>query len=224
MMSQVSAPTRTQTVPEARRHLSSTWRDPRLAIGIVLVAASVLLGATLLGDADDTVAVWAAKADLGAGTVLTTGDLVRREVGFSDSADADRYLPAASPIGADRTLTRDVGAGELLPRAALSGVGGTEPLVEVPIAAAADAIPSTVGVGSTVDVWVTPRSAQGEPAGDSALVFDDVTVVAAPRSGTALGPSATRQLIIGVPGDSEDDLPKALGQTAAGEILVTKQG
>ena len=219
----MSAPTRTQTVPEARRHLSSTWRDPRLAIGIVLVAASVLLGATLLGDADDTVAVWAAKDDLGAGTVLTTSDLVRREVSFSDSADANRYVPAASAIGADQTLTRDVGAGELLPRAALGGAG-TEPLVEVPIAATADAIPSTVGVGSTVDVWVTPRSAQGEPAGDSLLVFDDVTVVAAPRSGTALGPSATRQLIIGVPGGSEDDLSKVLGQTAAGEILVTKQG
>ena len=47
----------------------------------------------------------------------------------------------------------------------------------------------------------------------------------APSSGSAgWGPSATRQLIIGVPDDTEDDLSKVLGQTASGEILVTKQG
>jgi hypothetical protein len=223
MMSQVSAQTRTQIVPDARRHTSSTWRDPRLVIGVILVAASVLLGAKLLGDADDTVSVWAAKHDLGAGTVLTARDLVRREVSFPASADADRYVSASSAVARDSTLTRDVGAGELLPRAAMTD-RGTGALVEVPISAAAEAIPATVSVGSTVDVWVTPRTAQGEPAGDSVLVLDDVSVVASPRSGTALGPSAVRQLIIGVPDDGGVDLAKVLGQTAAGKVLVTKQG
>ena len=36
------------------------WRDPRLWIGVVLVAASVVAGARLLAAADDTVQVWAA--------------------------------------------------------------------------------------------------------------------------------------------------------------------
>ena len=41
------------------------WRDPRLWIGIAIVAVSVVAGARLLAAADDSVTVWAAAADLG---------------------------------------------------------------------------------------------------------------------------------------------------------------
>ena len=34
------------------------WRDPRLAVGLVLVAAATVAGARLLATSDDTVAVW----------------------------------------------------------------------------------------------------------------------------------------------------------------------
>ena len=44
--------------PAVRRLRSSRWRDPRLAVGVVLVAASVVVGARVLAAADDTVAVW----------------------------------------------------------------------------------------------------------------------------------------------------------------------
>ena len=43
------------------------WRDPRLWIGVAIVAASVVVGALVLGTSDDTVAVWAAADTLGAG-------------------------------------------------------------------------------------------------------------------------------------------------------------
>ena len=46
-------------VPAALRGQRPAWRDPRLWIGIVLVAASVVVGARVLAAADDTVQVWA---------------------------------------------------------------------------------------------------------------------------------------------------------------------
>src|SRR3954463_4573862 len=44
--------------PPATRLSARRWRDPRVVVGVGLVALSVLLGTTLLGAADDTVAVW----------------------------------------------------------------------------------------------------------------------------------------------------------------------
>ena len=61
----MTAPERTgRAVPRATRSRPPGWRNPRLLLGIVLVAGSVVLGARLLAAADDTVAVWAVSADL----------------------------------------------------------------------------------------------------------------------------------------------------------------
>ena len=38
------------------------WRDPRLWIGVAIVAVSVVVGSRLLAAADDSVAVWALPA------------------------------------------------------------------------------------------------------------------------------------------------------------------
>ena len=104
--------------PAARRSAAATWRDPRLVVGLVIVAVSVLLGVRFVGGADDTVSVWTLRTDLPRGATLGSGDLAASDVRFADAAEADRYLSAESPLPRDATLLRDVGAGELLPRAA----------------------------------------------------------------------------------------------------------
>ena len=81
-------------VPPALRGHRSGWRDPRLWIGVVLVAASVVVGARVLAAADDTVQVWAAAADLGAGQRVDADDLVAQRVRF---ADDDGAATATSP-------------------------------------------------------------------------------------------------------------------------------
>lgn len=224
----MSAPTRTShgpstlSSPPARRPTTVTWRDPRLVLGIALVAGSVLLGVKLFSGADDTVSLWVAAADLPSGTKVSADDLERREVGFAKTGDGDRYLSAASvPDGA--RLLRDVGVGELLARSAL-GDAGSSALVEVPVAVAAESVPTTVRAGSVVDVWVTPHEVDDAERTTSVLVFDDVVVVAAPRSGTALGPGVIRQVIIGVEPEQEDELAAALARAATGATLITKQG
>ncbi len=214
--------------PAALRAHRSRWRDPRLVVGIVLVAGCALLGARLLGGADDTVGVWAARGSLNAGQAVGASDLVRREVRFGDQGAADAYLSADAPLPDGATLSRAVGAGELVPRTAL-GDAGTGSLTEVPLSVDSEAVPSTVRVGSVVDVYVTPDAAAtdadgpGGPAARSTLVFDDVAVLSVPRTSTSLGPTATRQVIVGVDRDQQARLPTALAALAGGTVLLTAQ-
>jgi hypothetical protein len=213
--------------PEAQRPRRARWRDPRLVVGIAVIAVCGLLGARLLGSADDTVGVWAVRAPMAAGQPVTTADVVRRQVHFEDQADADRYLSAEQDLPAGATLGRAVGTGELLPRAAL-GAADDRRLTEVPLSVPTDAVPSTLRVGSVVDVYVTPDAAvsgSGDPgtSARSSLVFDDVTVLAAPRTGTALGPSATRQVTVGIGPDQTGRLPSALASLSAGTVVLTAQ-
>ena len=151
-----------------------------MAVGVILVAACALLGATLLGGSDDTVGVWAARRAMNAGESVSADDLVRRDVRFADQHDADTYLSGDTPLPSGATLARAVGAGEMVPRGAL-GAAGSQALIEVPLSVDSEAVPSTLRVGAVVDVWVTPDRAtdvsgpvDGSDAPRSVLVFDDV--------------------------------------------------
>lgn len=213
--------------PPATRHRAGAWKDPRLAVGVALVAVCALLGATVLGGADATVGVWAARVPLSDGQALTAGDLVRREVRFGDQADADRYVSADDAVPAGTVLARDVGPGELLPRAALGTVGRAA-AVEVPLSVPAEAVPATLQPGSVVDVWVTPDpdlAADVSEALDaeSVLVLGRVRVLSVSRAGGSLGPSPVRQVIVGVEPGQEDLLPGALAQLARGSVVLVRR-
>lgn len=217
----------TETSPAARRHTRAVWRDPRLVVGVLLVAGSVLLGARLLAHADDSVVVWAVRHDVARGASLGPDDVVARHIRFFDRADADHYLAATTPVPIGTVVVRDLGAGELLPRSAI-GDAGTRAAVEVPFSVPGDAVPASVRPGTVVDVWITPgRSASSSSAdttpGRSVRVFDDVTVVEVPSTGTALGPTSTRQVVIAVPPAKESALPAALARAASGTVVVVKQ-
>jgi Flp pilus assembly protein CpaB len=209
--------------PRATRHRGSAWRDPRLLVGVVLVAGSALVGATLLSG-EATVDVWATRDALTAGEPVRAGGLVRREVRFADQADADRYLTADQPLPVGASLARDVGAGELLPRAAVAPDQPTT-VVEVPLRVPGEAVPLTVRAGSVVDVWVTPDPALApadDAAGPAELVLEGVRVLAVARGGGALGASAERQVIVGLDAAQERGLAAALGDLARGEVVLVR--
>ena len=73
---------------------------------LALVAASVVVGARVLAQADEATVVWAAAADLPAGQQLAEEDLVATRVRFLDAADAQRYLAAGQPLPDPHTLLR----------------------------------------------------------------------------------------------------------------------
>lgn len=209
--------------PEAFLVHRPTWKDPRLWVGIMLVAGCVLLGGRLFASADDTVTVWSAARDLPAGTTLTADVLAPTELRFESAGTAGRYLATRHRLPEAAVLAHDVSAGELLPRDALTEAVGEE-LVEVPVAVAADAVPAGLRAGQVVDVWVAPARGDGKGAAEAVKVLSDVSVAAVPRQSGALGPAVTRQVLLGVPGDAEEVLADALARLAAGEPVLVRRG
>lgn len=210
----------------ARRATRPGWRDPRLALGVLVLAGSVVLGAVVLGQSDRTVPVWALTADVAAGQPLPADAYEERRVRFADAALADRYVSSAQAPPADAVLTRAVGAGELLPRAALGAAEDAGDVVEVPVAAPVDAVPSTVRSGSVVDVWVTAPDAAGGAGTDPGAqrVLDDVVVIEAPAASEGFAPAGTRRLVLAVPTDQADAaLPRLLAATGGTGVVVTRE-
>ena len=136
--------------PPARRLHHPSWLDLRLIIGTLLVLVSVLVGAKVVASADRSVQVWALARDVAAGTTLAADDLRPARVRLFDNGAA--YLQAVqSPTG--RTVTRDMHAGELLPRLA---VVPTEPAAIVSIPVEAGNAPG-LARGALIDVWSTVK-------------------------------------------------------------------
>jgi hypothetical protein len=184
-------------------------------VGVLIVAVSVVAGARLLAAADDTVAVWAVSADAGPGARLDPGDLVVHRVRFADSGDAAGYFTADDELPADLRLTRAVGAGELLPRAAV-GAGDAADTVELPVAVEAEQVPGSVGSGSVVDVYL---------AGHDGPLLSEATVVDAPALDSTFGSTTgRRQLVLAVPADDAAAFLDRLGRAREPALTVVRRG
>jgi hypothetical protein len=204
------APAEALPGPTPRRVRPPRWLDLRLALGLLLVLGSVLLGARVVSAADATVPVWAATGDLAAGTVLTADDLVALDVRLDDAADS--YLSTTTkPAG--RTLSRAVSAGELLPRSTL-----VEPddLVQLALPVRAGYVPPSLERGQLVDVYAVADPA----AGATAVADGSVTRVVASApvqtiSGRSEGvlstPTTTVQVVVSVTADEAPDVLSAIG-------------
>jgi hypothetical protein len=198
------------------------WRDPRLWVGIFIVAGSVVAGARLLAAADDTVAVWAAARDMGAGDTVTAGDLVVRRVRFGEAGGLDHYFAAGTALPSDLQLQRGIGAGELLPRRSV-GSAGDDGLVQLPVAVDAELVPPSVVAGSVVDLYVLPSGGGRCPAGCDP-VLQGVTVVSATSVDEGFGASGQRQLVLGVADSDAGDYFEAYGRVDSPSVTVVRRG
>ncbi len=212
-------------VTSAQRVRRPGWRDPRLWIGVVIVASSVVAGARLLAAADDTVQVWTAATDLGAGARLDEGDLVAARVRFDDEDTLARYFSVDDRLPDDLRLARGLAAGELLPRAAVGSAGDSD-VVEVPIAVEPEQVPPSVEAGVVVDVYVV---AAPDPDGASAPpptqgpALAGVIVVDAPRLSDSFGTSGRRQLVLAVPDDEAAPFFALLGAYDTAVLTVVRR-
>ena len=211
----------------AQRVRRPGWRDPRLWIGVVLVAGSVVAGARLLAAADDTVQVWAAATDLGAGARLTEEDLVAARVRFADEDTQAGYYTVDDELPADLQLVHGLGAGELVPRAAV-GSAADSGLVEVPIAVEPEQVPSSVATGSVVDVYVVaapdPEAEVTAPAPADGPALAGVTVVDAPALAESFGTTGRRQLVLAVPEADAAPFFALLGSYDTAVLTVVRRG
>lgn len=214
-------PTRTDKVSRAElpaRWRRPTWRDPRLAGGLVLVGASVALGAWAVDAAADTEQVYVLTRDVAPGTDLTA-DGVLALVDAHPGTDA--YVASgALPDGA--VATRALDAGELLPTGA---VGRAEDLDQrAVVIEVASGLPAGTSAGDQVELWVLPSgqaAADAEPAA-ARLVAQGLTVAAVGEQGTSLVGGATIQVEVLVPADSLEKVLSAMGE--GGQLVLVPTG
>ena len=217
----VPPPTATPESPAAQRLALRRWRDPRLWVGLVLVASSVLVGQRVLAAADDTVGVWALGRDVDAGAPLTGDALVVRRVRFSDADTLRSYLPAASPIPAGAVVAHDLAAGELLARTSITGHEAAA--FELPVVVDPAGAPDDLDVGDVVDVWVGPAAGSGSHL-PARQMLTGIPVVGTVRATGPFGDAATRQVLLGLDRDAVARLGPLLGEMASGSVVLVRHG
>lgn len=157
--------------PPARRHSHNKgWRQPRFLVGCALIVGSVLVGALIVGGADDRVLVWSARHDLAAGTVVAPDDLVAVPVAMDS---ASRYLDSAQSDVVGRRLGRAIGQNELIAITAVGAADADRRLITVPVEPVH--APTDLAHGDRVDVYSSPRDA-ATAGGTSKLVLTGALV------------------------------------------------
>jgi len=217
------APPRSLTPPAATRSRSPGWRDARLWVGVVVVAASVLLGARVVGAADDTVTVWAAAEELAPGATLATEDLVSVRVRFADETDLAAYLPTGEALPSGATLTRGVGAGELVPTAALGDAEDTG-LLQLPIAVEPEQLAGAVASGARVNVYLVARGGSDRGYDSGEPVLEDVAVLDATLADEGYAASGLRRLVLAVPEQDAGRFYGLLGSLGDPLVSVAARG
>jgi hypothetical protein len=202
----------------ARRISRRRWQDPRLWVGVALVAVSVVVGARLLAAADDTVPVWRVTQGLEAGDPVTADVVEVAHVHFGDSAVAHGYLSADQGLAEGLRADRAVEAGELLPATAVS-LGKPVAPRELPLGVTSAGIPTDLGSGDRVEVWAVPDSDERGRA--ASRVLADVAVTAISASGPT-GIAAERQVLVAVPDGVE--LGAVLDRLNGADIVLVRVG
>lgn len=194
--------------PVAGRLRRPGWRDPRLLVGLLLIAVAVTAVAGIVRSADTTFPYYAAADTLTPGTVLTTDDVVVVRVRVPDGT---YVAPGEEPWG--QVVTRVVGNGELVPRAALAAPADFDGR---PIAVRTS-LPLADGVerGSVVDVYLT-RTDADEPRTE--LVASSLVVESVDHDSGSFSAGSVETVYVVVP---QRDIEQFLDALAAeGDISV----
>ena len=182
--------------PSAARLKSPSWLDGRLVIGVVLVLLSVVVGAKIISSSQRYDVMWAASRDIAPGTRLIKSDLVQVDVRFKDHGALYISAAGASPVG--RVTVSPLASGQLIP------------LVAVPCYAAArssarhDPGRATAYArgndlhGVQVDLYVTPKTLNGQAQATPQLVLANVTI-ADTIVDSSLGSSDGSGVVLSVP-------------------------
>ncbi|MCU1544115.1 MAG: hypothetical protein JWM50_1980 [Microbacteriaceae bacterium] len=148
------------------------WFDPRFAIGLALIVASIVGVLLIVGAADTSVRVYAAREPLSPGDHIDAGDLVATSVRL-DGAER-LYLVPADLDSDGLVVTKPVAEGELVPASAVGSLDGVR-MTSV-VLGVNGRLAASVGPGSIVDVW-SARSTSAGQFEAPAVVVASATVV-----------------------------------------------
>lgn len=157
---------------DTERAPRSFWFDPRFAIGIVLVIASVLGVVTVVTVADSSTVIYASREMLSPGDRVQSSDLDTRSVRLGSLGA--QYLAEGDIPRGGFVVTRPVPAGELVPTSAVGDVAGaTAASIVVNINGE---LARSIGEGSVVDLW-SAKETDNNQFGPPSVLVDSATVV-----------------------------------------------
>ena len=192
------------------------WFDPRFAIGLVLIAVSVLGTVFVVSAADSSTEVLVARSALVPGQMITADDLSVSHVRL-DSA-SDLYLEPTDLANDPVVVTRTVSAGELVPVAA---VGAEEGLDVTTVVVDLDGqIAESIVAGTTVDLWASSQTEEGGFGPPSVIVGDATVVRLVEPAGIVVDDSAASVELL-VPQDSVARVLEAAANDEALSLLPT---
>ncbi|MFF1881044.1 hypothetical protein ACFVVC_06255 [Pseudarthrobacter sp. NPDC058196] len=190
----------------AARLKRPSWRDPRLLVGVLLVLVSIAGVVLLVGSADRTTEVYAARDGIAVGERLTPENVVRAKVRLGDTEQ--HYITVEDGLPQGVVAMQRIAKDQLVPRASL---GEVDRLDRKPVALTVDqTLPSQAVAGARVDVWVAqPDAKNGFSEPKLLLPGAEITEVA--TGSTALGSSKTTVLMVLV---EDKQMPALLGAQA----------
>jgi len=190
----------------AARLKRPSWKDPRLLVGVLMVLASMAGVIFLIGSADRTTEVYAAREGIAVGERLTQENVVAAKVRLGDTEQ--HYITVEAGLPQDVVATQRIGKDQLVPRASL---GAVDQLNRKPVALNVEqTLPSQAVAGARVDVWVAQPDAKNgfsEPK----LILPGAEIAEVANGSTALGSSKTTVLMVLV---EDKQMPALLGAQA----------
>ncbi len=146
--------------------------DPRLAIGVVLVVASVAGVHAVVTAADRSVLVYAAASAISPGDRIYAADL--RPVSVRLGETVNRYLDAEHVPSEGLLVTRSVDVGELVP---ISAVGSAASIRFASVVVTVNGqLSKSIAPGVVVDVWSAVETDHGV-YGPPVVLVGSATVV-----------------------------------------------
>src|SRR5690606_31310759 len=121
----------------------------------------------------------------------------------------------------DVTLSRPLGAGELLPVDAL-GPEDDSAVVSVALSLPPDEVPHDLGAGSRVDVWVVDDEDRRRSRAE--VVLEDVAVLAVPTAAGSFGATGAQQVVLGVPESETEALGEVLAASSQERVHLVGRG
>ena len=183
-----------------------SWKDPRLLVGVLLVLASVVGVISLVGSADQTTEVYAARDSIAVGEKLTADNVVRAKVRLGETEQHYVTVEAGLPDGL--VAVQRIGKNQLVPKESLATVDAVD---RKPVAVTIEeALPPQAVAGTRVDVWVAlpdARNGFSEPK----LLLPSAEIAQVTAGSTALGSARNTVLLVLV---ADSQMPALLGAQA----------
>jgi hypothetical protein len=190
------------------------WFDPRFAVGLALIVASIAGVVLIVGAADSSVRVYAAGGPLAPGDSIRAADLVETSVRL-DGAER-LYLVPDDLDAHGLVVTRPVAEGELVPASAVGSPDGERQTSVV--LGVQGALAASVAPGSLVDVWSARAIGSGQFEAPAVVVPGATVVRLVEDSGLVVDDSAASVEVL-VPRDRVARVLEALANDDAVSVV-----